>query len=758
MNGENNIKGFGPFRSFGLKKNLLAVGAGVLIYILLRASTRATSNIRVISEFDWAVAILPFIGFLLGVWGAVGTLFPQFVSDLMVCIEINDKTILPLSYIIVISVGLFVFCLLPATLWYAFPLKGEKRTLYPRMDTSAHVIKYYLIMVVSVLVYVSISSYGSGLDIGSESFLYYAASFARYLNVALILGIPVVILGSLILHRTLMINERMVLAFLLVGVIASALGAYLLYRNTLYLNPEMFEEYERLFNNLGHEWTDADAAVYQRLLDYYNMYFVMLAVMLNSLLILEMMFMRSIEKRVTKPILQLADVLDRYTTDQKDGKLNSEAVVDSCSRYKYGYGEVSGLTRTCVEMVGDIDTFTENLRTVTAEKQRIGTELDVASKIQRDMLPGIFPPFPERSEIDLYASMTPAKEVGGDFYDFYFIDRDHLALTIADVSGKGVPASLFMVISKILLKNHAQNGGSPKEILTYVNHQLYQNNDSFMFCTVWLGILELSTGKLVCANAGHEYPVLKRADGIYEMIRDKHNAPLGIRDGIRYNEYELTLNPGDCLFEYTDGVTEATNAAEELFGEERLVDALNYDPDAEPENVIKGIYREINRFVKEAPQFDDITMLSIRYMGSDMEDNKNQVRITVPARVESLDTITGFIEEQLETAECPMKTVLAITLAVEEVFVNIAHYAYEGKEGDAEVIFSFDESERVAQIVFEDRGIPFDPTTRPEPDTTQKPAERQIGGLGIHLVRKTMDKMEYRYEGGKNILTIQKKI
>lgn len=395
---------------------------------------------------------------------------------------------------------------------------------------------------------------------------------------------------------------------------------------------------------------------------------------------------------------------------------------------------------------------------MTAEKQRIGTELDVASKIQRDMLPGIFPPFPDRGEIDLYASMTPAKEVGGDFYDFYFVDRDHLALTIADVSGKGVPASLFMVISKILLKNHAQNGGSPKEIPTYVNHQLYQNNDSFMFCTVWLGILELSTGKLVCANAGHEYPVLKRAGGVYEMIRDKHNAPLGIRDGLRYNEYELMLNPGDCLFEYTDGVTEATNAAEELFGEERLVDALNYNPNDVPENVIKGIYREIKSFVREAPQFDDITMLCIRYMGSDMEDNKNQVRITVPARVDSLDTITGFIEEQLEAAECPMKTVLAITLAVEEIFVNIAHYAYEGKAGDAEVIFSFDEGERVVQIVFEDRGIPFDPTTRPEPDTTQKPAERKIGGLGIHLVRKTMNKMEYKYEGGKNILTIQKRI
>ncbi|MBP3900424.1 MAG: SpoIIE family protein phosphatase [Blautia sp.] len=758
MKRDREIKGFGPFRSFGWKKNLLAVGAGLLIYILLEASFTVTSEIRVISEFDASAAILPFIGFVLGIWGAIGA----FLGACVVCILTVAKTdfvfYIPLSYFVIIAIGQFLYSIMPATLWYALPLKGEKRTYYPRMDTSAHVIKYYLIMALSVLVYVAISSYGSGFEPGTTSFFFYAASFAQYFNVVLILGIPVIILASLFWHRTLTINERMVLAFLLVGVIASALGAYLLYRNTTYLKPDMFDIYDAMVAGESADWTEAEWDVFENTLEYWNRYFVMLAIMLNGMLIIEMLFMRSIERKVTRPILKLADVLEQYTIDQKDGRLNSEVVTDSLKPYRYGYGEVSGLTRTCVEMVGDIDTYTENLKEVTAEKQRIGTELDVASKIQRDMLPGIFPPFPDRNEVEIYASMTPAKEVGGDFYDFYFVDCDHLVLTIADVSGKGVPASLFMVISKTLLKNHAHTGGSPKEILTYVNHQLYQNNDSYMFCTVWLGILELSTGKLVCANAGHEYPILKRAGGRYELIRDKHNAPLGIRDGIRYSEYELTLNPGDCLFEYTDGVTEATDASEKLFGEERLVQALNIDPDAAPEDAIREIYDSIHHFVREAPQFDDITMLCIKYKGSDMEKNTNQVRITVPARVDSLDRITGFIEEQLDGVMCPMKTVLAITLAVEEIFVNIASYAYEGKEGDAEVIFSFDEDERMVRIEFEDKGIPFDPTTRPEPDITQKPSERQIGGLGIHLVRKTMDGMEYRYEGGKNVLVIQKKI
>ena len=246
---------------------------------------------------------------------------------------------------------------------------------------------------------------------------------------------------------------------------------------------------------------------------------------------------------------------------------------------------------------------------------RIESELNLASAIQADMLPNIFPPFPERTEFDIYASMTPAKEVGGDFYDFFLVDEDHLCMVMADVSGKGVPAALFMMASKIILANNAMMGKSPAQILTETNAAICSNNREEMFVTVWLGILEISTGKLTAANAGHEYPVLKDADGNFELIKDKHGFVIGGMEGAKYKEYELFLKPGSKLFLYTDGVPEATNAQNELFGADRMVTALNEDLSAAPEQILKNVRASVDEFVKDAEQFDDLTMLCLEYKG-----------------------------------------------------------------------------------------------------------------------------------------------
>lgn len=253
------------------------------------------------------------------------------------------------------------------------------------------------------------------------------------------------------------------------------------------------------------------------------------------------------------------------------------------------------------------------------EKERIGAELGVASRIQASMLPCIFPPFPERTDFDIFATMQPAKEVGGDFYDFFLVDDDHLALVMADVSGKGVPAALFMVIAKTLLKNSAQTGAAPGEVMRKVNQQLCENNEEDMFVTAWLGILELSTGKLVCANAGHERPALRRANGQYELVTDRHGFVLGGMEGMRYSEYALQLAPGDALYVYTDGVAEATNAHHELFGTERMLAALNAQPEQPPRTLLPFLKERIDDFVGTAPQFDDITMLCLRYFGAGNE-------------------------------------------------------------------------------------------------------------------------------------------
>ena len=277
--------------------------------------------------------------------------------------------------------------------------------------------------------------------------------------------------------------------------------------------------------------------------------------------------------------------------------------------------EIQEVAETINRMEDDIVRYIASIQSITAERERISAELSLATRIQADMLPNLFPAFPDRPEFDIYASMDPAKEVGGDFYDFFLVDEDHLCMVIADVSGKGVPAALFMMVSKIILADNAMLGISPAKILENTNAAICANKREEMFVTVWVGILEISTGKLKAANAGHEYPAVRAADGRFELYKDKHGFVVGGMDGVRYKEYELQLEPGAKLFVYTDGVPEATNVENELFGTERMIDALNLDPDARPEQILQNVRTQIDRFVKEAEQFDDLTMLCMEYKG-----------------------------------------------------------------------------------------------------------------------------------------------
>ena len=277
--------------------------------------------------------------------------------------------------------------------------------------------------------------------------------------------------------------------------------------------------------------------------------------------------------------------------------------------------EIQETAESIATMEGDIIKYIDNIQTITAEKERIGAELNVATQIQADMLPRIFPAFPGRKDIDIFAAMDPAKEVGGDFYDFFLVDDDHLCMVMADVSGKGVPAALFMVIAKTLIKNQALLGRDPSEILYNVNNQLCDGNEVEMFVTVWLAVVELSTGKGKAANAGHEHPCLCRKGGKYELVEYRHSPAVAVMEGMKFREHDFELRPGDKLFVYTDGVPEATSAQKELFGSERMLDALNQDPEAEPAQVLVNVRAAVDGFVKEAEQFDDLTMLCLEYNG-----------------------------------------------------------------------------------------------------------------------------------------------
>jgi len=277
--------------------------------------------------------------------------------------------------------------------------------------------------------------------------------------------------------------------------------------------------------------------------------------------------------------------------------------------------EVEELAQSFADLSGKTLEYMDRVVQVTAEKERIGTELALATDIQASMLPHIFPAFPDRSEFDIYASMTPAKEVGGDFYDYFLIDPDHLCMVIADVSGKGVPAALFMMASKIILQSVAMGGCSPAEILGRTNRAICSNNEAEMFVTVWLGILEISTGRLKAANAGHEYPVLRQQEGEYELFRDRHGFVIGGMEEARYTDYEIQLKPGSRIFVYTDGLAEATNAQQELFGTERIEKALNEHREDRPREVLRHVQAAVDDFVRDAEQFDDLTMLCLEYKG-----------------------------------------------------------------------------------------------------------------------------------------------
>ena len=280
----------------------------------------------------------------------------------------------------------------------------------------------------------------------------------------------------------------------------------------------------------------------------------------------------------------------------------------------YGHNEIATLARSVVKMSNDINQYIEDLTQATAEKERLGAELNVAKKIQAEMLPRVFPPYKNHSEVELYASMEPAKEVGGDFYDFYMIDDDHFAVVVGDVSGKGVPAALFMVITKTLLKDTAMHELDPAKIFEHVNQILCEGNESGLFVTCWLGILTLSSGELKFANAGHNAPLIMQK-GEIRYLTTKPNLMLAGMDGVPYVTHSTNLVKGDKLFIYTDGVTEATNDMNELYGENRLITVMKYAIDKLPRDIVDIVRNDIDEFVSGAPQFDDITMLEMTYVG-----------------------------------------------------------------------------------------------------------------------------------------------
>ncbi|MCM1156409.1 MAG: SpoIIE family protein phosphatase [Roseburia sp.] len=455
--------------------------------------------------------------------------------------------------------------------------------------------------------------------------------------------------------------------------------------------------------------------------------------------------------RLTKPISRLTEEVARMG----EGNLDREIHIASKD-------EVEKLSDAFNNMRKQLKTYIQNLATATAEKERICTELDLASRIQADMLPDPASAFADRKEFILYACMTPAKNVGGDFYDFFLIDDDHLAFLIADVSGKGIPAALFMVVAKTLLQSRIAEGVELDKAVTEVNERLCAENENGMFVTAWIGVLTLSTGVLTYVNAGHNPPLLGNRNNEYVYLREKCGFVLAGMEDITYIRKEMKLMPGDTLFLYTDGVSETNDENGNLFGEERLQKLLNRQESTLPGALTEAVWKSIQSFQGTAEQFDDVTMLVLHYFGgvtalSEPEEEEREIKkdeISVPAELFHIDEVQRFLETTFASDGVSPKNVRQMLIASDEIFSNICRYSDAKK-----VVIKCSISDEEAVLVLEDDGRAFNPLEQEKVNISAALEERKEGGLGIHMVREIMDKVEYQYDETRkrNCLILKKK-
>ena len=494
-----------------------------------------------------------------------------------------------------------------------------------------------------------------------------------------------------------------------------------------------------------------------------------LLILVGTMLIAAIFTWALLNRFINRPVA----LLSRAAAEVGVGNLDAEFPLRSKD-------ELGVLARSFTAMTRSLKSHIEHLGAVTAEKERIAAELHIARDIQASMLPSIFPPFPERNECDLRAFMLPAKEVGGDFFDFFFVDDTRLAIVIADVSDKGVPAALFMVIAKTLLRNNAPARADPGEVLAATNVQLCENNSTGMFVTAFIGILDVRTGAFEYANAGHNPFFVKRPGKVFERITLRPGLPLAVMEGTVFRTKRLDIQPGCSLFFYTDGVTDTTNPENVFFGEDRLRDTLDKLGNLLPgdlQGFITGVKNNLDRFAHGTRQNDDITMLALAYTGPERtqvqeltetapapagkdaaaDDGTTLIRERhFPAQVAAMPEFMKLVEENLAASPFTQHQRVRFAVAAEEVFANIAKYAYAGRSdhGLVEARLELRRDPAALTLQLADSGQPFNPLECSAPDVSLPAEERTPGGLGIFLAGQGTDAMTYARRDGKNILTM----
>lgn len=460
-------------------------------------------------------------------------------------------------------------------------------------------------------------------------------------------------------------------------------------------------------------------------------YSSLLAVVLLFSIFLSLFLYIGLEKYVLKPISQLTDFANKISAGETDIEIKIEKPLEFA------------------HLAATFDKMTNDIREITTRQAKFEAELSVAKSIQTSSLPNIFPPFPNVDAFDIYASMEPAKEVGGDFYDFYFIDAEHFMFLIADVSGKGVPAALFMMTTKTLINNISQTKCTPKELIEEINRKICENNKEQFFITLFAGILNIKTGELSCINCGHNPPLFKRNNGSYEFMDLNPNIALGIFKDAQYEIFETNMQIGDRIFLYTDGITEAVNANGEMYGEKRLSDCLNKIVNDEILNyVIDKVKSDIKEFSANVDQSDDITMLEVGYNGISPAKTFKSLAIKECYRPFYV-WLHSICDEWNLSEELSGK----LDMCAEEIYANVTFYAYPETRGTIETIISKDDNELTVKFI--DEGIEYNPLDKPDPDITLPPEKRKLGGLGIFMVKQMVNGISYERIDGQNILTLK---
>ncbi len=461
-------------------------------------------------------------------------------------------------------------------------------------------------------------------------------------------------------------------------------------------------------------------------------------------------------RSITKPLL----ALNNFSKDLADvdfRKDDTEKLIVKIQSIMNRGDEVGDLARAFATLSTNLKSSVRNLISVETEKERMAGELNLAASIQMSMLPLTFPRFPEHRDIDVWARLRPAREVGGDFYDFFFIDETHFAFVIADVSGKGAPAALLMAVAKTLLKANAQDVLSTSIILDRINKELSENNDECMFVTLFFGIIDVTTGMLTYTNGGHNPPHILNVDGSVNTLSEVHGPMVGAMPGIKYEQEQVRLEIDSKLILYTDGVTEAFNNLNEAFGDDRLVAYIEQSNELGTKYIVNGIFEAVDRFVEGAEQSDDITVFCLRYVAWECREDAASINLHLKNKLTEIDRTLQSFAAFCKRTQLTEDIQNSISIVLDDLLNNIINYAFENsEEHEIEVSFRADKQRLIIDVV--DDGAEFDPFLRAEPDIESDIDGRDIGGLGIHMIKSIMDDYFYKRVKGRNHVTLMKRM